>query len=581
MPPHDRTTDDRSSSSRVLSELTASLAATMRFDEITDVVCDAVAQLGFGGMWLAVLDEPTGRLMTLKQVIDGVDCTREVPVLSAQDHRLPIGLAFRERRFVNVTDPDQVIPLDGDNDPPHPGKVAMPRGSYDRLRGRPFASGPLVGGRGQPVGALGLTSYQGRRTAVIPDEALAGDVVDGFLHHLGLALERARHLAQLDERLARAQAALEKEARLGAIGTVAGVVAHDLNNLLAQALLATGIGLRSPADAFKVLPGMEKATRRMLDLVGRLQRIARPSRGDLVDVQEVIEDIVLMTMPLARERSIEITTEVPVVPLARCEVVLLHRVVLNLLVNAVDAIGELPAERRRVRISAHHDADVVRIRVADRGPGIAPHILPRLFQPFQTTKQGDHHGLGLAGSQAALEPFGARITARNDPGGGAVFEIVLEDPGVGPPAPRPPTPAPAAARPARELKILVVDDDPDILSFVELYLAPLGYCVATATDADAAIAAATGAAQAEPFDVVLCDLGMPRHNGFELCRLLREAGYVGKLVLMTGFDTLSLTSDQLAAACDAMLKKPFAGAELTHAIEELLAPPPDTGSPPQ
>jgi CheY-like chemotaxis protein len=222
----------------------------------------------------------------------------------------------------------------------------------------------------------------------------------------------------------------------------------------------------------------------------------------------------------------------------------------------------------------------VRIRVADRGPGIAPHVLPRLFQPFQTTK-GGHHGLGLAGSQAALEPFGARIEARNDPTGGAVFEIVLEDAGVGLPAPRCATPAPAVARPAHNLRILAVDDDADVLSLVQIYLEPLGYRVATMTDADAAIQAATEAALADPFDVVLCDLAMPRHNGLELCRLLRQTGYRGKLVLMTGWDTHTLTAEQLAAGCDAVLKKPFAGAELTHAIEELVAPPSGEGSPAQ
>jgi two-component system, cell cycle sensor histidine kinase and response regulator CckA len=574
---HRNTEDHRLSGTELLAELAASLAAASRFDQIVDVVREGVERIGFGGMWLAVLEEQTGRLTTIKQVIDGVDTTRDMPRLSALDPRLPIGRAFHERRFINFTDPSQVIPLDSDDDAIRPGKVALPRVSYDQLRGRPFASGPLLGSRGQPVGALGLTSYHGLRMAAIPDELLSSDLVRGFTHHLGLALERALHVAQLDERLARANAALADDAQLKTIGQLAGSVAHDLNNLSLIALLATSIGARSPADAFEMMPGIEKAAVTMRDLLARLQRLARPPAGERADLQQVVDDILAMTQPLVRERSIDFTVDIPLVPLVRCDAVLLHRVVLNLLLNACEAVAELAPERRRVQIRAHHDADVVRVVVADSGPGIAPEILPKLFQAFHTSRPGSHQGLGLAGSRAALEPFGARLEGRNDPAGGAVFEIVLEDAGAGLPERRPAPPAPVASRPAPNLRILAVDDEPDLVGFIQLYLEPLGYQVATATDADKALEAArTGA-----FDIVLCDFGMPRHNGLELCRLLRESGYRGKLVLMTGWETQSLTSEQLTAHCDALLKKPFKGAELVQAIDGLVEPSPSGRAPAQ
>jgi signal transduction histidine kinase len=546
----------------VLAGVTTRLASTARIDEIVETVVQDVAGLGFGAVWMATLDETGGTLTTVTSIIDGVDITRDVLQIPVHDVRRPIGKGFRDRRMVNVTDPDTVQRLDGDDDVVAPDRHALPRPVYDQLRGQPFACGPLFGRDGQPVGAVGLASYHGRQP--IPDEVLANGAVRTFIDHLGFAVERARHVEQLTANLGKAQAAIAGDARVKALGELAIAVAHDLNNLAGVALMAASVGMRSSADAVDMLPRIERANRAIGDLVARLQRIARAPSGEapVADPRQIVEDIAIMAKPLVRERSIELDTELDPVPAVRCDPVLLHQVVLNLVVNAHDALAAVPTERRRIRIRLRGDGGVVRLTVADTGPGIAPEVLARLFQPFVTTKRDAHLGLGLAAAQAALRGFGAQIAARNAPSGGAEFEVSLAvAPAVAAAPVREPPPAAAERRPAR---ILAIDDDPDVVDIIRAYLEPVGHRVTTATASAEAIAAAA----AQPFDLVLCDIGMPEQNGIDVCRALRNAGYRGKLVLMTGWDHYGATT---GVAFDMLIKKPFVGAELLGVIDSALA----------
>jgi CheY-like chemotaxis protein/nitrogen-specific signal transduction histidine kinase len=398
-----------------------------------------------------------------------------------------------------------------------------------------------------------------------------------FIDHLGIAMERAIHIEQLQASLVKAQAAIASDARIKAVGELASAVAHDLNNLAGVALLAAGVGMRSSADALDMLPRIERANRAIGDVVARLQRLARAPSGETAtatataNLAQIIEDILIMVRPVLHERSIAVDAELSdlsAVSAVRCDPVLVHQVVLNLVLNAQDALDAVPAERRRIRIQLREADGAVRAIVSDTGPGISAEVLARLFRPFTTTKRDAHLGLGLAAAQASLKDFDARIEGRNAPSGGAVFEVTWVAAPPGAPeakALHPTTPvAPAAERHAR---ILAIDDDPDVVYIIQAYLDPLGHAVATATTSDEALAMAAEQA----FDVVLCDIGMPKRNGIDVCRALRESGYRGKLVLMTGWENYHLSDDQRAVASDTMLKKPFLGADLIGALDALLA----------
>jgi signal transduction histidine kinase/CheY-like chemotaxis protein len=554
-------------SSDLLAGATTRLASTARLDEIVDTVLNEIVGLGFGAVWVARLDEQAGALVSLKSVVDGVDITDQMPRISVLDMRQPVGHGFRERRMINVPDPDSLYILERPDDAVPADRMALPRAVYNHLRGHPFACGPLFGSRGQPVGAFGVSSYRGKQS--IPDEMLTQGLVRTFMDHLGLAMERAVHVEQLQASLVKAQEAIANDARVKAVGELASAVAHDLNNLTGIALLAASVGMRSPDDAVDMLPRIERANRAIGDLVARLQRLARVPAGEpeAANLQQTIEDILFMVKPMLRERSIEVDAVLRAVPAVRCDPVLVHQVVLNLVMNAHDALDSVAPDQRRIGIELSDDDGVVRVIVSDTGPGIAPEVLAQLFQPFITTKRDAHLGLGLAAARVALQHFGANIEGHNAPAGGAVFEISLVAAPPGTPTAKPLHPArPPEHAPLRRARILAIDDDPDVVYIIRAYLEPHGHAVATATTSVQALEAAA----AQPFDLVLCDIGMPKQNGIDVCRSLRDTGYRGKLVLMTGWDNYELSDEQRAVAFDNLIKKPFLGADLLAMIARVL-----------
>jgi len=556
----------------LLAGLTTRLASTARLDELVEAVVPELVELGFGAVWTAVLDDQTGNLSTLKDVLDGSDATPGAPAIVTIDLRQPLGHSFLERRVINVTVPDTLHIVDRDEDAVPPETLALPRAVYDRLRGHPFACCPLFGSRGQRVGAVSLSSYRGGQP--IPDAMLSRGLVRAILDHFAIAMERALDVARierLDASVGKLQESILADARIKAIGELAASTAHDLNNLSGVALGAVDAGLRSPAEAFDALPRIERANRAIADLVARLQRVARPPSEDAANLQRVVEDVLSMTTPMLRERAIEVDTELAAAPPVRCDAVLIHQIVLNLLINAVDALGGVPPEARRIEIRVREDDGVVRLTVADTGPGIAPEVLEHLFEEGVTTKGAGHLGLGLAAAHASLPQFGGHIEGRNAPPGGAVFEVTLvaAPPGTPDPATRArPRPRSAVTSGPGRARILAVDDDPDVIEIICHYLRPLSYEVCTATDP----AQAFEAASAQVFDLVLCDLGLSKESGLDVCVSLRQGGYRGKLVLMTGWDTQVLSTDPRAAVCDMLLKKPFRGTELIQVIDSLLEP---------
>ncbi len=548
----------------LLAGMTARLASAMRLDELGEIASRELTTLGFPGIWMAVFDEQTATVTTLRRTVAGAEVSWGIPTLSITDPRLPIALGFRERRMVNIPDPAALAILDGGEDLP-PDQLGLPRGFLESLRGCPFACGPLFGSHGQPVGAIGLSRDLDQ--GPIPDALLTSGALPVFFEHVGLAMERARHVAQIDARLAEAQAQLVSEPRATVVGEAASWVAHDVRNLVNIALFEADVGMRSPASALERLPRIQLINRTIGDLVARMQRIARASDGDdgTADLRQIVDDVLTMLRPMLHQRSIAIDAELPVVPPVRCDRVLAHQIVLNLLVNAQDALALVPEERRRIVVELHDDGGVVRLIVADSGSGIAPGVLPRLFEHGVTTKRDGHLGLGLAAVHTALRNFGGAIVAGTAPGGGARFDVTLPALAIAGAAPdHSPPPSAGHHHPAR---ILAIDDDPDVVCIIREYLEPLGHAVATATGSAEAVAMAT----AEPFDLVLCDLAMPKQNGIDVCRSLRDVGYRGKLVLMTGWENYGLSDEQRGVACDLLLKKPFLGADLIGAIDMLLA----------
>jgi len=544
--------------------MTTRLASMADLDEIATLVSDEIAALGFGAVWMAVLDEPTGHLITLRELIDGRDTTQEMPRISILDMRQPIGHGFRERRMINVQHPERLLIIEDHPDGIPPGAMALPRVIFDHLRGHPFACGPLLGSRGQPVGALGLSSYRGCEP--LPDELFEDGLLRAFMSHLGIAMERAlflQRLERLNSDLVRTQNLLAQESRMRAVGELASAVAHDLNNLSGIVLMSLGSVDGVDSQTMQTISRAERANQAIGELSRRLQRIARsgadPKPGP-VDLKQLVDDVVVLIRPLCREDSIRLSLSTPDGPVVvHGEQTMVHQAVMNVVLNAREAVRAVAPERRRIDIGVVTVGSSICLEVRDQGPGVPRELAGEIFKPFITTKEG-HAGLGLATVSSSMKHFGGQVEILDQPAGGACFRLTftasLE---VGA------APAEVEERKARRLRVLVVDDEPEFVAVVRDALVQAGHAVSAADDGDDAMSKVAR----DDFDVILMDLGLPRRNGLEVVRAMRGEGIASKIVLMTGWDGDAVSADPRVTFCDTLLQKPFRRRELEGVLSSL------------
>ena len=381
---------------------------------------------------------------------------------------------------------------------------------------------------------------------------------------------RARAMAAAAER-----EALRQEAqRLEAIGTLAGGIAHDFNNVLAAMQghleLARAEGLSRGADTH--LTDVEQAIRRAADLVRQILvfgRRAETAREPVSMSQVVVDSVRLLRATLPPTLRIEV--EEPSVPhrdTVLADSVQLHQVVMNLVINASQALRGHGTVRLRVQHEAgeaspedaHHGH--VCLSVTDDGPGIPPDVLPRIFEPFFTTKGvGEGTGLGLSVVHGIVEAHGGRIAVDSTPGVGTRFDVHLPASEAQPLAEA--LPAGATTAPAAGLRVLLVDDEPALLAATRRNLARHGHTVVACTEPLDALARLRD----ETVDVLLTDLSMPAMDGRTLIREARIRHPSLACILMTGY------GDGGAALPDgvAVLAKPFRAAELQALLHQVVA----------
>ncbi len=390
-----------------------------------------------------------------------------------------------------------------------------------------------------------------------------------------LLLARARSR----ERDAARAAALQEAQKLEAIGTLAGGIAHDFNNVLAAMLGHLELARESPAQDTQRehLESVRQGIDRAAGLVRQILAFSRRADGVRLPVslwQSAHDATRLLQASLPRDVTLRLL-EAPAAGRAEAAVdtvladpAQLHQIVMNLVINAAHATGgrgtvtvsvrRLPATERPSSEAGAATAWVL-LEVVDDGPGVPTDVLPRIFEPFFTTKAaGEGTGLGLSVVHGIVTAHGGRITVDSRPGEGARFTVVL--PAIDMP---PPTPVGAAVethRPA-PLRILLVDDEPAILSSLGRALERLGHTVIPFGDARDALAA-IGTVEA---DVLLTDLSMPHMDGHRLVSAMRGQQPNAACVLMTGYgDSDATRPDDLP-----VLGKPFALSELAAMLEQV------------
>ncbi len=382
----------------------------------------------------------------------------------------------------------------------------------------------------------------------------------------------------------RLEEAVRQTQKLESVGVLAAGVAHDFNNVLTAILGNISLVRRRLAGPIKdqesdqLLAAAERACTRAADLVRQLLNYAGKGRREVrpVDVCQVTRDA-LAIVQASVSKKITLRTDIPdTCPAIEADVTQLQQLVLNLVLNAAEAIGDRSGEvvvHLRVRdVSKAELAEryagfslpprmYTEIEVSDTGSGMDEKTLQQIFDPFFTTKFMGR-GLGLAAALGVVRSHGGGIAVRSAPGEGSTFTVLLpaEQATEGPF-----TVADAVTESAKgEGLVLVVEDEVAIRSLVQHSLEELGYTVLTAEH---------GAQAVELFDrsgddiiLVLLDLVMPVMDGAETARALHGRNPAVPILVMSGIGDHAPFQGLDGVSIAGFVPKPFAPDQLAQAV---------------
>ncbi len=375
------------------------------------------------------------------------------------------------------------------------------------------------------------------------------------------------------------EAQLRRAQRLESVGTLAGGVAHDLNNALAPILMATELlRLELPAGASNDLGLIEDGARRSADLVKQLLSFAKGAEGERLPVQlrplvKEMERLVRSTFPKNIELRVECQKRLPVI---LGDATQLHQVLLNLLLNARDAMpdgGTLSLDMRSATVDASMETEILNVapgryvvlRVTDSGTGIPPELLDRIFDPFFTTKDADKGtGLGLATSMGIIKGHSGFIRVYSTPGQGTTFSVYLPVHDADAVDSTEPEAAGAEFRGNGEM-ILVVDDEPSMRNVLRRVLTKMNFKVLTAADGTSALRELSE--HGEGLAAVITDLHMPQLDGVSFVRVLRGRAPTAGVIVVSGLLAEREREEFARLGVRALLDKPFSQAELVTALQ--------------
>lgn len=383
------------------------------------------------------------------------------------------------------------------------------------------------------------------------------------------------------------EAQLQHTQRLESLGVLAGGIAHDFNNLLTGVLGSAELALlRLPQDA-PARPEVEQivtAAHRAADLTG--QMLAYSGRGTFC-VQPILLPALIREMEPLLRASLPKTCTLDfhlggALPAIEADATQLRQVVMNLVLNAGEALGDTDGVLT-VRVAGREcdraylaggvldtkipEGPYVALEVTDTGCGMSEETQARMFEPFFTTKFTGR-GLGLAAVLGIVRGHRGTIRVTSEPGRGTQIEALF------PPTEKPVLPRPLAPPVAPDWRgtgtILVVDDEPHIRAVAELALKKTGFTVLTAADGQEAVAVFQE--HAPTIRAVLLDLTMPHMDGAATARALRQIRPEVRIVLSSGYTAEEATRQFTARDLVGFLQKPYAIEDLVAAVRGALEP---------
>jgi len=473
--------------------------------------------------------------------------------------------AIRERRGVTISSHDHSRQL-----------ILHVIATYSRIRG--MFIGLLPDKRNSmPDKSLTLLSIILLNTA----NALESLEFYRLLQNQNIILEKK--VEERTKSLAHSERQLQQAMKLQAIGTLAGGIAHDFNNILSPIIGYTELTMDDiPEDsqARKYLEKILKATNRAKELV---QQILMFSRQDCQERKPLkVQNLIKEALKLLRA-TIPATVEINCDVGEDCGPIMgdptqIHQVIMNLCTNAYHAMqetgGSLDVSLKEIDISYNQTMERLgmklgkhlQLTVKDAGHGMEPEVLERIFEPYYTTKEkGKGTGLGLSVIDGIVKNHGGDITVSSQPGKGTVFNIylpVIDHIDVETESAETTIAANGSER------ILLIDDEEQIIDFEQQILERLGYKVISKTDSEEALE--EFAAQPDQFDLVITDMTMPKMTGDQLARKMMDIKPEIPVILCTGFNEAITEEKALAMGIDKFVMKPIVKDKLANTIRAVL-----------
>ncbi len=539
---------------RRLEDVTRHISRVMSADAMARAAIDhATEAVGADSTAFFLLDEAAGCLRLFESVgligsvpqqYATVPLERDAPLIDAVRRCAPVMTSRRSELVARYPASDERMRAAGND------------------RETAIACLPLVVD-GRPLGAVVFTWY--REHVVEEDEQRFLTLV---ADHCALALARTHAFEALRDSADRAERACDAARRAEQLkDQFLAMLGHELRNPLAPILTALELmRLRGAPDEHERVV-IERQVKHLERLVDDLLDISRITRGKVdlklerVDVARVVAKAIELASPLLESRRHRLDTDGPRLgPYVHGDHVRLCQIVTNLLLNA----AKYTAPGGRIQLTVEATAAEVVVRVRDNGVGIAPDLLPQVFDMFvqapQTLDRAQGGlGLGLTIVRTLVELHSGRVLARSEgPGRGSEFEVRLPRAADAAPAATPRrVPLRRQIDPATRRRVLVVDDNEDAARLLADLLTAVGHATAVAFDGPAALETA----RLYRPDVVLLDIGLPVMDGFEVARRLREEVLVGaplRLVAITGYGQEHDRARALIAGFAQHLTKPVA-----------------------
>ena len=399
----------------------------------------------------------------------------------------------------------------------------------------------------------------------------------GEITHFVAIKQDVTERKKLQEQLIHAQ-------KMEGIGTLAGGIAHDFNNILGIILGYSTLLAHTKNDAQKFSENMaaiSQAVQRGANLVRQILTFARKSETsfELVDLNTMAKELLSMLMQTFPKIISFSHNFQEGVPLINADPSQIHQALLNLCVNARDAMpkggtlslstGLVSGEDLRKRLSVANESQYVFVAVSDTGVGMSEHLKSRVFEPFFTTKEpGKGTGLGLAVVYGIVNAHHGFIDVESEQGKGTAFRLYFSIHGGIKEEFKARKSKNEESRHGSSEAILVVEDEELLLNMVRALLEENGYKVFTALDGKEALAVYE--LHRNEIKLVLTDMGLPRLSGTEEFIQLKEINPDIKVILASGYLDAELKTEMLKAGARSFVQKPYVPDDVLRIIREVL-----------